>query len=101
MDLLLPTKAYEFALMRRPMIVSNTVAMRSMFRPASLMLCEPSNVDSFEEAIVDLYQHPEKRAQLIANAEQDYMPYRWELMAERYQNVIAFVAGKAEANAAG
>ncbi len=101
MDLLLPTKAYEFALMRRPMIVSNTVAMRSMFRPASLMLCEPSNVDSFEEAIVDLYQHSEKRAQLIANAEQDYMPYRWELMAERYQNVIAFVAGKAEANAAG
>jgi glycosyltransferase involved in cell wall biosynthesis len=74
------------------MIVSNTVAMRSMFRPVSLVLCEPSNVDSFAEAMVDLYQHPEKRAQLIANAEQDYTPYRWELMAERYQQLIAFLA---------
>ncbi len=94
MDLLLPTKAYEFALMRRPMIVSNTVAMRSMFRPESVVLCEPSNVDSFAEAIVDLYQHPEKRAQLIANAEEDYTPYRWEMMAERYHQLLVSLVAK-------
>lgn len=93
-DLLLPTKAYEFALMRRPMIVSDTVAMRSMFRSESVVLCEPSNVDNLAEAIVDLYQHPDKRAQLVANAEQDYTPYRWELMAERYQQVLATLAAK-------
>jgi glycosyltransferase involved in cell wall biosynthesis len=92
MDLLLPTKAYEFALMRRPMIVSNTVGMRSMFRPASILLCDPSSEDSFAEAIIDLYQHPEKRAQLVTNAEQDYAPYRWELMAERYQQLLASLA---------
>jgi glycosyltransferase involved in cell wall biosynthesis len=94
MDLLLPTKAYEFALMRRPMIVSNTVAMRSMFRPESVLFCEPSNVDSFAEAIIDLYQHPEKRTHLIANAEQDYVPYRWEMMAERYQQLLASLTAK-------
>jgi glycosyltransferase involved in cell wall biosynthesis len=91
-DLLLPTKAYEYALMRRPMIVSNTTAIRSMFRPESLILCEPSSVDSFAEAIIDLYQHPEKRAQLVVDAEQDYAPYRWELMAERYRQVLASLA---------
>jgi glycosyltransferase involved in cell wall biosynthesis len=94
MDLLLPTKAYEFTLMRRPMIVSNILAMRSMFRPESVMLCEPSNVDSFAEAIIDLYQHPEKRGRLVANAEEDYTPYRWELMAERYRQLLNFVATK-------
>jgi glycosyltransferase involved in cell wall biosynthesis len=92
MDLLLPTKAYEFAWMRRPMIVSNTIAMRSMFRPESIMLCEPSNVDSFAEAIIDLYQHPEKRAQLVANAEEDYTPYRWEVMEKRYQELLLSLA---------
>ena len=92
-DLLLPTKAYEFALMHRPMIVSNTIAMGSMFRAESVMFCTPSDVDSFAKAIIDLYQHPQRRAQLIANAAQDYVPYRWELMAERYQRLLASLAG--------
>ena len=94
MDLVLPTKAYEFALMHRPMIASDTPAIRSMFRPESLLLCEPSNEDSFAEAIIDLYQHPEKRLLLVTNADQDYMPYRWELMSERYQHLLASLAGK-------
>jgi glycosyltransferase involved in cell wall biosynthesis len=89
MDLVLPTKAYEFAWMRRPMIASNTPAIRSLFRPESLILCEPSNVDDFAQAILDLYECPEKRAQLIANAEKDYEPYTWETMAKRYQNLLA------------
>ncbi len=94
MDLLLPTKAYEFALMRRPMIVSNTVGMRSMFRSESIILCDPSSEDSFAQAMIDLYQHPEKRAQLVAHAEQDYAPYRWELMAERYEQLLIALAAR-------
>jgi glycosyltransferase involved in cell wall biosynthesis len=69
MDLALPSKAYEFASMRRPIIASNTPAIRSMFRPTSMVLCEPSSVESFRDAIVDLYRHPQKRAQLVASAE--------------------------------
>jgi hypothetical protein len=59
-------------------------------------LCEPSNVDQFAEAIVDLYEHAEKRAELIANAERDYAPYKWELMAEHYQKLLASLATKAK-----
>jgi glycosyltransferase involved in cell wall biosynthesis len=92
MDMVLPTKAYEFALMRRPMIASNTVAIRSMFRPTSIILCEPSSVDSFAEAIIDLYWHPQKRAQLIVSAEQDNQKYRWELMGELYRHLLASLA---------
>jgi glycosyltransferase involved in cell wall biosynthesis len=92
MDLVLPTKAYEFALLRRAMIASDTPAMRSMFRPESVALCEPGNVDSFAAAIVDLYEHPEKRRQLIENAAQDYAPKRWEIMSARYQSVLVALA---------
>ncbi len=92
MDLVLPTKAYEFALMRRPMIASETPAIRSMFRPESLILCEPANVDSFAAAIIDLYQHPEKRLHMINEAAKDYTPYRWEVMAERYQQLLLTLA---------
>jgi glycosyltransferase involved in cell wall biosynthesis len=94
MDLVLPTKAFEFALMRRPMIASRTPAIRSLFRPESLRLCEPSNVDDFAQAIVDLYEHPEKRVRLLVNAEKDYEPYKWEIMAKRYQDLLASLAAQ-------
>src|SRR5258707_4473180 len=57
MDLVLPTKSYEFAWMQRPMIASDTPAIRSLFRPESIALCDPSQPESFAEAVVDLYQH--------------------------------------------
>ena len=91
-DLVLPTKAYEFALMRRPMIASDTVAIRSMFRAQSIVLCAPSSADGLAEAITDLYWHPLKRAQLVASAEEDNMNYRWELMAERYRQLLVSLA---------
>jgi hypothetical protein len=31
---------------------------------------------------------------LIANAEQDYEPYRWESMAKRYQDLLTSLATK-------
>jgi glycosyltransferase involved in cell wall biosynthesis len=94
MDLVLPTKSYEFALMHRPMIASDTSAIRSMFRPESIVLCNPSKPEEFAEAIIDLYRHPEKRARMVANAAEDYIPYRWELMAERYQRLLATLSQK-------
>lgn len=93
-DIVLPTKAYEFAWMCRPMIASDTSAIRSMFRPQSIVLCDPSSPESFADAIVDLYRHPEKRANMAASAFDDYEPYRWELMAERYEQLLSSLCGK-------
>lgn len=94
MDLLLPTKAYEFAWMHRPMIASDITGMRSMFRPESVFFCNSTQPESFAEAIIELYQHPEKRASLVANAAEDYMPYKWEIEAKRYQQLLASLCKK-------
>ncbi len=94
MELVLPTKAFEFAWMQRPMIASNLRGIRSLFRPESIALCEPSSPASFAEAIIDLYSHPEKRAQMAACAAEDYQHYRWEFMAERYQKLLEMLSGK-------
>lgn len=95
-ELVLPTKCYEYAWMQRPMIASDTRAIRSMFRPESIVLCDSSNPESFAEAIIDLYQHPEKRAQLVANAAEDYIPYQWETIAGCYQQLLASLCLKEE-----
>ncbi len=76
------------------MIASDTPAIRSMFRPESLVRCDPAQVESFAEAIIDLYQHPEKRACMVQNASEDYQPFRWEMMAERYRQLLASLSRK-------
>ena len=94
MELVLPTKAYEYAWMHRPMIASDNRALRSMFRPESVLHCDSSHPESFAEAIVDLYQHPEKRAAMIAAAAEDYQAYRWEVMAHRYCQLLTSLSRK-------
>ncbi|HET8840895.1 MAG TPA: glycosyltransferase family 4 protein [Ktedonobacteraceae bacterium] len=94
MKLILPTKAYEFSWMCRPMIVSDTPAIRSMFRPESIVLCDPSKPESFAEAIVELYHDAEKRVKLAANAAEDYHTFQWENMAERYRTLLKSLSGK-------
>lgn len=96
MELVLPTKAYEYSWMHRPIIASDTRAIRSMFRPESIVLCDPTKPEDFAEAIIDLYRHPEKRTSLVENASEDYMPYRWEVMATRYQQLLLSLCGKQE-----
>jgi glycosyltransferase involved in cell wall biosynthesis len=95
MDLLLPTKAYEYAWLGKPMIASDTAAIRSMFRPGSVYLCPPCDPAALAAAMVDLYRHPEKCIDQAERALEDYAPYRWELMAERYVELLAELAGRA------
>jgi len=88
-EYVLPTKAYEYAWMHRPIIASDTYAIRSMFRPESIYLCDPEKPESFAEAMIDLYQHYEKRKKMITNAFEDYyLSYRWEIMEEGYQQLL-------------
>jgi glycosyltransferase involved in cell wall biosynthesis len=94
MELLLPTKAYEWAWMHRAMIASDMPGIRSMFRPESIILCDPQSPASFAQAIIDLYQHPEKRSQMVASALEDYAPFRWEPMAKRYQQLLLSLSHK-------
>lgn len=94
MDMVSPTKAYEFAWMHRPMIASDTHAIRSMFRPESVAFCNPTGPESFADAIIDLYQHPEKRTHMIVHAAEDFELYRWELVAEHYTLLLASLSHK-------
>jgi glycosyltransferase involved in cell wall biosynthesis len=94
MELVLPTKAYEYAWLAKPMIASDTPAIRSMFSPGSVALCAPSDPAAFAAAMVELYHHPEKRLQMAERALADYAPYRWEAMGERYLELLATLTGR-------
>lgn len=99
MELVLPTKAYEYAWLAKPMIASDTPAIRSMFSPGSVTLCAPADPAAFAAAIVDLYHQPEKRVRMAERALADYEPYRWETMGTRYVALLAALSGRGSPSA--
>jgi glycosyltransferase involved in cell wall biosynthesis len=92
-DLLLPTKAYEMAWLRRPMIVSNTPAIRSMFRPESVLICDSESPEAFARAMIQLYNSATLRQTMVSSAAQDYERFRWENERERYATLLQDLAG--------
>lgn len=93
-ELVLPTKAYELAWLRRPIIASDTVAIRSMFRPQSLALCRPSDAESFAQAMIALYRDPALRLRMAEGAAADYEQYRWERVRVHYQQLLFALASR-------
>lgn len=93
-ELVLPTKAYELALMRRPIIATDMVGIRSMFRPQSLLLCTPDDPRSFAEAIVALAHDRALRERMVEAAAEDYAPYRWEAASARYVALLERLSGQ-------
>lgn len=93
-ELVLPTKAYEQAWLHRPIIASDTVAIRSMFQPGSVLLCEPDSPESFADALVRLYENPELQRTMVERAAEDYTPYRWEQVRAEYQEFLASLGRK-------
>lgn len=97
-ELVLPTKAYEMAWMRRPIVASDTPAIRSMFRPGSVLLCDPNSPEQFARAMVEVCQQPELRAQMVAQAAEDYEPMRWDVVRRKYHDLLVALADRRTAN---
>lgn len=93
-ELVLPTKAYEMAWMRRPIVASDTPAIRSMFRPGSVLLCDPNSPEEFARAMVEVCQNPQLRAQMVAQAAEDYEPMRWDVVRRTYQELLVALANR-------
>lgn len=97
-DLVLPTKMYEMAWMRRPIIAADTPAIRSLFGTEAVLLCAPEQPEQFAKAIVHLAGDPALRDRLVTLAAEAYQPYRWEMMSKQYQALLARLASSSSAD---
>lgn len=93
-DLILPTKAFEYIVMDKPVIMSRISAVEDVFDDTAVLFFEPDNPDDLARCILELYNKPQKRRQLVCNAWKQYEPIRWEVMSERYCNLIFSFTGE-------
>jgi glycosyltransferase involved in cell wall biosynthesis len=78
-------KMYEYIALGKPVLASRLNSVAAYFGDDSLCFFEPGNPDSLAQAILDLYQHPEKRQSLVENSQKlFYGKYDWEHQKQIY-----------------
>ncbi len=93
LDFAFPNKLSEFIVMNRPVLVSRLRTMRHYFTEEALAYFEPNNAADLARQMVRLYRDRELRSRLASRASEEYAPIRWDVMKERYLQLIGELAG--------
>jgi glycosyltransferase involved in cell wall biosynthesis len=88
-----PNKLPEFIIMGKPVLISRLKAIRYYFSEDALAYFEPNNCTDMAGQMVRLYWDRALRARLAEKAKHEYAPMRWELMKQRYLDLIEQIAG--------
>ncbi len=96
LDFAFPNKLPEFIITGKPVLISRLKAIRHYFSEDSLAFFEPENEADLARQMVRLYQDPQLRARLPLKAAEEYRPICWEVMRQRYLNLVAELVGAPE-----
>lgn len=77
-------KMYDYLSFGLPVIASRLNAVAAYFDEDSLAFFEPGDPDSLAQVILELYQHPERRRQLVENSQRLYQRYQWATQKQAY-----------------
>jgi glycosyltransferase involved in cell wall biosynthesis len=86
-------KMYDYMAFGKPVIASRLRAVQAYFDGESIRFFEPGDAEDLAEAILDLYQDPEKRQSLAHNAGLLYDRYKWENQRAVYQATYRSLLG--------
>jgi len=95
-DIMLPTKLLEYVSTGIPCITPKTGTIARYFDEHMVQFFEAENVDSLAEAIVALYQNPQRRAALAEQATERFgRTYRWSEHKKLYVRLVDDLIRKA------
>ena len=85
---MLPLKLMEYARMGIPAIVSDTETIRAYFDPQMVRYCKPGDPGDLANAILELYQNPARRKQMLDAAARFNSAYNWDEQKKGYFNLV-------------
>jgi len=89
MSIATPGKILEFAVMGIPIVSSRLRIVEDFFTDAGVSFFEPGNVDKFAECIIDLYENPPRREELIQNADRIFVQTQsWAQELKKYLDLL-------------
>ena len=87
-ELIDTNKLYEYIALGLPVIHSRLKPIEENFSDCCIKYYEPGNINDLKNVIVDLYRNPEKRADLVKNADLIYPELRWQVIKKEFVKSI-------------
>lgn len=87
-DGLLPTKLMEYAAMEMPTIAARTTAIQAYFNETNVEFFEPGNANDLARCILNLYDNPERMAELARGSHNFNQRYNWANISEEYVSLV-------------
>jgi glycosyltransferase involved in cell wall biosynthesis len=92
---MLPVKLLEYVALGKPVICSRTETIETYFDDSMVLFTSPGSVSDLAQAIRFLYEHPERRLDLITKSNKFKQMYNWEKQKLIYYSLIdSLVNGK-------
>lgn len=87
-DLTHTNKMFEYALMRKPVVIAETSAVRAYFDDDSFAYFRSADPADLARALRELYHHPERADAMIASAAARCRGYAWARQREIYRAAV-------------
>jgi glycosyltransferase involved in cell wall biosynthesis len=91
LDLAFPNKLPEFIVMGKPVAIPRLTAIRHYFSDAALAYFAPNDPADLARQMVRLYRDRALGQRLAARATDEYAPIRWDVMKQRYLDLVGAV----------
>jgi glycosyltransferase involved in cell wall biosynthesis len=69
MNIAIPAKVVEYAFMGLPIVATRLKVLEELLTDSSALLFEPGNCEQFADCILELYNNPLRRRELVRNAD--------------------------------
>jgi glycosyltransferase involved in cell wall biosynthesis len=89
MSIATPTKVLEYAAMGLPIVTSRLKVLEDIFTDDCVMFFEPGNVAQFSKCVLELFEHPQKQAELVRNADALFVNlHSWSNESREYLQLL-------------
>ena len=98
-DLTHTNKMYECIAMLKPVVISETAAVRAYFDEASFAFFESDNPADLARVLRELYDQPQRACAMIEHASMECQRYAWGIQKHVYLDAVLGEAPSAQAEA--
>ena len=72
MDIAIPSKVLEFAILGIPIVSSRLTVMQQLFSDSAVIYFDPGNIEQFADCILALYQYPSLGREMVRRAGHEF-----------------------------